>query len=253
MVLLLTSFGPTLHAAEFANGGGSDGYGRYSTAYDSVDEDAADADSFDQLTMPMSSDPIRSYVPRKKARPARPERGERPRSRVRGQISNACARFITPSGTVGDLGEIVERQIMRSPYKKQFLSGSGIELYCPRYKTFGSDAQRLKAWVALWGAIASEESACGTNQQTYAYWKAEYGLWQLEQSPTLRQYRSRACQNIGTVEREAACAISIMGDTQFRKGKPVYYKGSYWGPIRRSLSRSHPQVLPKMRRIDFCN
>lgn len=251
-VFLLLTFGANLQASEWADGGSDTRMSQPARPQTVIDDSG---EGYEQESAAVE-DPTRTYVPTRK-RPRRHSHvasHSRRRGRTSAINSAGFAQFIQRDGSLGPLGKTVKRAMLSSRYRQEFLRGSGIQLYCPKFNSFTSDAQRLNAWVAFWGVLAGVESTFGTDRETYASYKTTYGVWQLERSPGLRRYRGSECRNISTVDREADCAMSIMGDLQFKSTRRhgprgVYWKGSHWGPIRQSATK----IFPSMRRISFCN
>jgi hypothetical protein len=210
----------------------------------------------------------RASRPRGRSRPRRHKHYHASGQHYRRQsVPKPCAPFIRSDESMGPWGKIVANAIFASQYKEQFMNdvggeSNGMAYYCPAFADSGqTDENKLRAWAAFWGIIAARESTCRPTlfqpKGTAGNPHAGYGLYTLIASPAIRSHQAE-CANIGSVAGQTACALRIMGDTQFRTrhhararhhvGHGVRSAGSYWGPIR-ALS---PAIRAQMLKFSFC-
>ena len=173
-------------------------------------------------------------------------------------ISKACFHnFMTSKGDYRQWGLKIKDKISEEPYHKTFIRGNAMTDMCPRFRSL-TDEQKKKVWTFFWMALAQEESSCKatvthrthTNKGRRINPRLGYGLWAMEYYQRDRAFRGRPCsdRSISSVEAQIACSVDIMHDTQLRKGRGLYTKKSYWGPVR----RYRKQLRPHMRRVKEC-
>lgn len=159
-------------------------------------------------------------------------------------IPNKCARIMDPKGNLGDIGELIAREIT-TRYSKQYLDGRSLSRVCPRFGEMSANEQ-LKAWLWFWMVLANEEATCEPNTyHAYQGWGTTvgWGLFAAEKYQVQRLFRGTRCLgNIENVEVQVSCAVATMSDRQLDNGQGVLSTESYWGPIRMARQKIKPNM-----------
>lgn len=176
------------------------------------------------------------------------------------KMARACSDMMNAQGELGPDGQSILAVMSEPQYAKHFTADNALGNLCPNFNNL-DDSEKLKAWTWFWTTLAMEEASCNPKQEHATTFidkegntrilnpREGYGLWALERDRNIRSWRGEACDNIGTTEKQARCAIDIMTTTQLARNKTaVDTKNSYWGPVR----RGHSQMLPHMRRLRLC-
>lgn len=181
-------------------------------------------------------------------------------SAARIDLAPACSNLMDQNGDLGNSGKILFQTMNKPENKRHFTHDNSLGKLCPRFSHL-SDEDKLQAWTWLWTALAQEESSCNatvihptviknkkTGQKRILNPYAGYGLWALEKDKNIRAWRGSECSNIGTIEGQIKCSVSIMRKQIASRGTADIRSGSYWGPLHRAES----QMLPHMRRLSLC-
>lgn len=171
----------------------------------------------------------------------------------------ACYKFVDSKNQLGMTGKIILDILSRPEYKNYYTKNDSLKAYCPKFNSL-EESEKLLAWTWFWSVLAKEEATCNEKINHPTHYRDKkgrkrvlnptvgYGLWALEKDRNKRRWRGAACENIGSVEGQARCAIDIMVKTQFMRGRNVSYSGSYWGPVR----RAEKQIIPGMKGLESC-
>lgn len=174
-------------------------------------------------------------------------------------MPKACNHLVSSTGRLGSTGKSIFKILSEPLYKKYFTKANALGAFCPKFNSL-NDSQKLMAWTWFWSSLAKEEASCNTSiihgttyrtkggQLRVLNPREGYGLWALERDRNYRAWRGQACNNIGSPEGQARCAIDIMMKTQLSKGRSAAASMSYWGPVRRGTT----QIIPHMRRLSLC-
>lgn len=176
------------------------------------------------------------------------------------QIAPTCSQIMGQDGELGQAGHILFQTMSHPENRKYFTKDQSLGALCPRFSHLNEE-DKLQAWTWLWTALAHEESSCNpkvvhptvirdreTGAKKILNPYAGYGLWALEKDRNIRAWRGQECSDIGTIEGQIKCTVSIMKKQLQNRGTADLRSGSYWGP----LHRAERQILPHMRRLSLC-
>lgn len=159
-------------------------------------------------------------------------------SKIKSGLPNVCRQY---AGIVNpgdfDKGQFIRNQMIRYTVFQKSTRDMGN--LCPRFSKF-SGSQKLTFWTWFWGALALDESTCGTNNHAMGVNGKAIGEFQMEASLELRKAGGRPAVCLGVADisdfkSNASCAVAIMAG-QIKKSNQVFGRPNYWQKLLRSGS-----------------